>query len=84
MIYHMYAVRDALTGYMTPTVDVNDQTALRNFSHALRRSQDIMNSNPQDFSLWRIASYDTDTGAIVPEQPLQLLVDGASVIGGDR
>lgn len=69
MIYNIYAIRDDLTGFMTPTVDLNDQSAVRNFRHGVMATRDILHTHPQDFVLYCLGSFDTETGQIVPESP---------------
>ena len=34
MKYGIYSIRDARTGFLPPTVDQNDSSAMRNFAHA--------------------------------------------------
>lgn len=64
MKYGVYVIRDMLTGYLTPTVDVNDKSAARNFVHAITRTDGIFHSHPQDFDLLRIGNYDSETGVV--------------------
>lgn len=66
MIYGVYAIRDVRTGFLQPSFDVNDQAAMRNFSHAVVNSPDLLSSFSADFSLYKIAEYDTDSGRISP------------------
>lgn len=49
MKFGMYAIKDAKTGFMTPTVDQNDASALRNFEHAVNQPDSLLNSHPNDF-----------------------------------
>lgn len=82
MLCPMYAVRDSLTGFMTPTVDANDASAMRGFQHAVKATRDVMHTYPEDFSLYRIGAFDTDTGVLHPESPGPVLIchgkDGVS------
>ena len=64
MIVNMYSVRDNLTGYGYPFVQPNDEAALRNFRFLLtRESGSEFSVKPDDYSLFRVARFDTDTGA---------------------
>ena len=36
MIYGIYAIKDAKTAFMPCTVDYNNDSAIRNFEHAVR------------------------------------------------
>lgn len=79
MIYGLYAMRDVKTGFMTPVVEVNDDAAVRNFTHTIRQSEGILYTFNQDFSLYRIGDFDSDTGRVAPLVPVIQLADGASV-----
>lgn len=86
MIVNVYAMRDVKTGFLTPSFDSNDETAIRNFSHAVINSDSIIFSFAQDFSLYRIGSYDSDTGILSPEPlPVHLYeaVDSIRNFGGE-
>lgn len=68
MIYGVYAIRDLKTGYLAPTVDVNNASAVRNFRHAASRVESLFYSSPADYQLFRIGTYDTEDGVLIPEQ----------------
>lgn len=76
----IYVMRDQRTSFMTPTFDMNDQSAIRNFEHALSRADSVFGTHSEDFSLYRIGSYDMDTGLIASEAKPFLVVDGASFV----
>lgn len=80
----VYAVRDLRSTFTGLTVDTNDATAARNFAHAVMQAGSIMHSHPQDFSLYRLAEFDTETGVLTPLSPIQLVMDGVSVEGVTR
>lgn len=65
MKYPIYAVKDRLVGFMQPMVEMNDDSAIRNFNYGLEKSG-VKNS---DYSLYRIGEYDTDSGIISSIQP---------------
>lgn len=77
----MYAVRDVQVGFMTPMVDKNDGSAIRNFAYALNSSNPMMQFSPKDYDLYRIGEYDVDTGVLTPETVPVLVVAGLSVVG---
>lgn len=79
MIFGVYAMRDIKTGFMTPSLDPNDDAAVRNFYHAVSQSTGVLFTFPADFSLYRIGSFDSDTGVLVSETPIRQIADGASV-----
>lgn len=66
MIVNLYSVRDILTGYGYPFVQPNDDAALRNFRFLLtRESGSEFSVKPDDYSLYRVGRFDTDTGSII-------------------
>ena len=75
MIYGVYVVYDKKTGYLPPQVDINDASAVRNFTNACRRPDSLMFSNGSDYELYKIASYNTDNGVIEPIEK-EFLVNG--------
>lgn len=77
MKFGMYAIKDAKTGFMTPTIDQNDASALRNFEHAVNQSDSLLYSHSNDFTLCKLASFDTDTG-ICDVLPVPFVVADAS------
>lgn len=84
MIFQMYSIRDHLTGFMTPVLEQNDATAVRNFSMAcdkVKAANSVMAWRPSDFSLFRIATFDSSTGELIPESPAILVCNGDSIGG---
>lgn len=77
MIYFIYSMRDKHTGFVSPTFDLNDQTAARNFSMALTKSDGILGFAPSDFDLYCLGTWDTDTGLITPASLPQLVRTGS-------
>lgn len=64
MIISLYSVNDALSGFGAPTLQNNDAAAYRSFAEAFK---DVY--QPADYSLWKVGSFDTDTGEIIPDVP---------------
>lgn len=71
----VYVMRDQRTSFMTPTFDLNDQSAIRNFEHAMLQKDSLISSHVEDYSIYRIGEYDNSTGVITPEEPV-LVLDG--------
>lgn len=80
MIYGVYSMRDSKTGFTNLTLDSNDESAVRNFTHALTVSDGLFQTFPQDFALLRLGSFDTDTGKLTPEPLPVHLIDGSQVV----
>lgn len=80
MIYGVYSMFDSKTGFLTPTVDINDDSAIRNFAHAVSNSDGILYSFAQDFQLYKIGTFDSDTAVIQQASPTVLLITGPDAI----
>lgn len=80
MTLNIYAIRDAKSGYMSPTFELNDAVAMRNFEHACLNSDSLLFSHFEDFDLYRIGTYDTDSGCISDVVPQQFICSGASAL----
>lgn len=82
MKLYFYSIRDALTGFMTPVLEQNDAVAMRNFAMACDRSSSdptLMRYRPADFFLYRLGSFDSESGVIDPLSPPFLVCAGDSI-----
>lgn len=79
MKFGLYSIKDAKTGYMTPVLEQNDAAALRNFAHAVNQADSIMHDCPNDFSLFKVALFDTDDGVAQLSVP-SLIADASEVL----
>ena len=79
MKFNMYAIQDIKTGFMTPTLDQNDLAAARNFNSALMQGNGLFGTHPEDFRLFKIATFESDSGVVTPEEPMVLIAEGRSV-----
>lgn len=75
MIQGVYCIRDFKTGFLSPMVDVNDLSAKRNFEHACMRQDSLFFSHPEDYALYKIATFDTDLGKLEPLPVVELIMD---------
>lgn len=75
-----YSIKDALSSTFMPTFTAeNDNVAKRLFSVTVNdKSNAIINQNPQDYQLYRIAEWDKTTGEIKANKVL--VADATSVI----
>lgn len=80
MTYGLYSIRDVKANWLSPTGDMSDQSAIRNFAIAVRRN-DIFNFAPSDFSLYRIGYFDTDTGKLTSLDVPVFLVEASDLVG---
>lgn len=80
MIYGVYAMRDVKTGFLAPTVEVNDMAAIRNFNHAVLHSDGLLSSFAGDFALYKIATFDSDSAVVVPLVPIAHLAEATDAL----
>lgn len=82
MIYGIYSIRDALTGFLPFTIEINDDIAKRNFESAiLNADHSLFFTHPDDYSFYRLGSFDADSGEIeTPAVPV-FLCSASSVYG---
>lgn len=66
----IYAIRDNKVGtFAPPCLFENDATAIRAFGDLVSRDKDsLMHVHPEDFSLWALGHFDTETGCIVQDK----------------
>lgn len=80
MTYPIYAIRDEKTQFMAMLMtEQNDFAAKRQFDLMINASMTIMSQNPGDFTLYKVAEFDTDTGEIITKWPIEFIVNGVSV-----
>lgn len=83
MKMYIYGVRDLLTGFVGINLDSNDAVAKRNFVQASQNVGSFIQKNLKDVDLCCLASFDLETGEIVPELP-RIVCSGASIGGVDH
>ena len=74
MIQNAYSIKDAKANvFSAPFFSINDKTAQRSFEQAKNDSNTTINQNPEDYSLYRLAQFDDQSGELHPEkQPYYL------------
>ena len=81
MIKFLYSVRDHQAGYAQPVAFMNDGLAVRSVQDCVRLGGGDMHNHPEDFSLYKVGSFDDVTGKIEPMDVfichlVQLVKDG--------
>lgn len=81
MIYKMYSIRDTKTAFMAPHLDVNHDAAKRNFKLTLATvsPESVMGFCPEDFVLYYIGDFDTDSGLVSPPTVPEPIAHGSSL-----
>lgn len=76
----MLAVRDrAIDAFMNPFVVQALGQGIRSFSDEVNNSQSPMFSHPDDYDLYHIGDYDSDTGLVVACTPPRMIAIGKDV-----
>ena len=57
-----------------------DACAIRNFEHAVRQPDSLLRSHPNDYSLFKVGTYDNVGGYIEPIEPPVMLCDAAQCL----
>lgn len=74
MKFGVYCVRDVKAGFQTPIVQINDAVAVRGFASTVVQSDSILFTHAQDFAIYKIAEFDSDTGRLTPlDLPVELM-----------
>lgn len=83
MIVEVVSIRDRLNGFGPLMLENNVESAKRNFADAIEESK-VYGKHIEDFSLYRLCSFDTDHGItvdLVPDSP-ELICTAFDLTGG--
>lgn len=67
MINNMYSVKDRLNGFTPPIPLSMDEVAERWFKELIDTNR-LMQLSPDDFSLWYMGKFDTETGEYIDSE----------------
>lgn len=70
MKFPIYAVRDSLLGFSAPIIRDNDAVASRAFEFDCNRDNSPYRTHSEQFQLYHIGEYDTDTGDLCSSSPV--------------
>lgn len=63
MILGLYSIKDELNGF-TPLIPFNNEEMAKRYMKDQYESNPTIKNTPEDFSIWYICSFDTETGKI--------------------
>lgn len=69
MLYSVYAVKDELVSFGAPFISENDAAASRLILNAFNIPNSLYSTRPQDYTLYKIGTYDTESGELTPNVP---------------
>lgn len=78
MKYNIYSMKDDLNGFMNFFPEISDIVAVRGFNHALACADpnSLFYTNPADYSLYVLGTFDTDSGTIEVYSAPRFLIRG--------
>lgn len=79
MKLYMYSICDKYTSYIFPFPAYSDQAAIRNFAAEMNNNP-VGKDNPQDFELFKVGSFDSETGKIEVIYPHVPVTTGLNVV----
>lgn len=86
MKYGIYSVKDQLVGFMSPTLDKNDDCARRNFKSSVNRMDHDGDYIVNDLALYCIGEFNVETGCITSMDPVLVALATSLIdrpVGGD-
>lgn len=86
MKYGIYCIKDNLIGFMTPTLEKNDDVAIRNFKSSVNRMHESGDYIVNDLALYCCGKFDVETGVITAHDPSIVALATSLIdynIGGD-
>lgn len=79
MIKNIYAIKDHKRWFTDTFVDDNDPSAVRNFSYGVCHMEGVMNFAPQDFDLFKVGTFNTESGMISGLVPIEFMCNGLDI-----
>lgn len=82
---NIYCVQDRLNGFMTPYLDISDASAKRGFLHSMANAakDSLLFSHPEDYSLYKLGVFNTESGKIVSLPTPEFICSGNEVNNAD-
>lgn len=81
MKVNVYSIKDEKVSFTSLTTNRNDASARRDFAMDVNNPQmRMLNFSPSDFSLYRIGTFDIETGILEPCSPLVQICTGREVL----
>lgn len=75
MKYVLYSIRDIkLDSYSNPMCLVNDGHAIRTIGDEMRRDGNAFSAHPEDYELFRLGQFDSDTGLYDTHAPKSIVL----------
>lgn len=77
----MYSFQDQKAGIFYPPIfKATYAEAERDFSNIINHKGSIMNTNPEDYHMYYLGTYDNNTGSLAPIKPPQHMLAAIQLI----
>lgn len=73
MTVGLYTIKDELSEYSTMIMPFQEDAHAKRWFRDYVENNSMLKKNPEDFSLWKFATYETKTADIVPVFPPELI-----------
>ena len=84
MKLNVYAIFDKkAVMYKTPYLAVNDDIGQRMFAQAINGAPSELSEFPEDFDLYRLATFDDEAGKYNNEPAPEIITNGRALVNGD-
>lgn len=81
MKYPVYCIRDTKVGFDPQfIVQINEMAAVRGFKFLMSNEQSMQGHFPEDYELYQVAEFDSDSGAMNGIIPPKFIVAGGSIV----
>lgn len=81
LLMSAFSIRDVKTNTMhTPFFQTHKAGAMRAFSDLVRDPQSLIAKHPEDFQLFSIGKFDTNSGNLIPQLPVEFLANATDFL----
>lgn len=80
MMQRVYAIRDLKSGFYPPSIQKNDEVAMRNFAFSVSNNDVIIGFNPSDFDFYYLGDFDEERGIFVQNDLPKLIMNGSECV----
>lgn len=83
MIYDIFSVRDSKTDFFPPQMHSSVGDAKRSLAMTVNTPGNMISFAPKDFDLYRVATFDSSSGEVIPVYPAEFVCSACSLIKED-
>lgn len=80
MMQRVYSIRDLKSGFYPPSIQKNDDVAMRNFAFSMSNNEGVIGFAPQDFDFYYLGEFDEEKGLFVQNGLPVLIMNGSEAV----